>query len=218
MIMNKNLRIKVVSIWFFMLIGVVYPLPMVNQQDELGAEAQAVVNMQQSRQTSNNENEDNTMNKNNGLINTIANHNEKPKVVENNINYIVNNFANSSHVKEIIDKTKEIERHVFGSPRPHSSWREFVLLSICLVAILCVLYKLGEKVVAPRLFGYLSKKTFDTQKGIRSVSEQVDRNQDNSNYEEIENKLVDLNSRLAYLTRTINERWPKTTNLNGNKD
>jgi hypothetical protein len=61
------------------------------------------------------------VNKNNGLISTLVNHKEKLKLVDNKINYIVNNFANSSHVKEIVEKTKEIEKHVFGAPLPHSS-------------------------------------------------------------------------------------------------
>jgi hypothetical protein len=58
----------------------------------------------------------------------------------------VNNFANSSYVKEIIDKTKEIEKHAFGEPRPHSSWRELVLLLISIAALLIVFFKIGEKI------------------------------------------------------------------------
>jgi hypothetical protein len=66
-----------------MLIHAVYPIQVPNQQDELGSAAQAVVNMQQSRPMSINRNEDNTKNKNNGLINTTVDHKEKLKVVEN---------------------------------------------------------------------------------------------------------------------------------------
>ncbi len=33
--------------------------------------------------------------------------------------YVVNNFANSDHVKEMVERTKELESHVFGPPRPH---------------------------------------------------------------------------------------------------
>jgi hypothetical protein len=29
---------------------------------------------------------------------------------------IVNNFANSSHIREVIDKRKELEKYVFGGP------------------------------------------------------------------------------------------------------
>ncbi len=52
--------------------------------------------------------------KNQGLINTIVNHNNKIKSIENKFNFIINNYANSSHVKEIIEREKEIEKHVMG--------------------------------------------------------------------------------------------------------
>jgi galactitol-specific phosphotransferase system IIB component len=45
-------------------------------------------------------------NKNQGLINTIVNHNNKLKNIDNKYNFIVNNYANSSHVKEVIEKQK----------------------------------------------------------------------------------------------------------------
>jgi hypothetical protein len=42
-------------------------------------------------------------NYNQGLINTIVNHNSKIKNIENKFNYVVNNFANSNHVEEMIE-------------------------------------------------------------------------------------------------------------------
>jgi hypothetical protein len=60
-------------------------------------------------------------NTNQGLINTIINHNNKSKNVEHKVNFIVNNYANSSHVKEIVDKTRDLENHALGTPRPHTS-------------------------------------------------------------------------------------------------
>ena len=74
-------------------------------------------------------------NKNQGLINTIVNHNKKIKNIENRFNLHMNNYANSSHIKEIVDKTKEIEKHIFGAPSPHRSWRDFLLVIIILGAI-----------------------------------------------------------------------------------
>jgi hypothetical protein len=60
-------------------------------------------------------------NQNRGLINAIINHNNKIKDIENKFNLIVNNFANTSHIREVIDKTKELEKYVFDGPRPHQS-------------------------------------------------------------------------------------------------
>ena len=41
-------------------------------------------------------------NRNQGLINTIIDHNKKMKVFKNKINCVVNNYVNSSRVKEIV--------------------------------------------------------------------------------------------------------------------
>ncbi len=95
---------------------------------------------------SNAENDDHLQseNQNKGLINTIINHNNKIKNIENKFNLIVNNFANSSHVREVVDKTKELEKYVFGGPRPHQSWRKFILMVIIIGALLIISIKLGK--------------------------------------------------------------------------
>ena len=64
-----------------------------NDQGDLRKMVQALSKAPSRSQTVNNENEGNTHNKNNGIMNIIVNHDEKLKVVENKINYIVNNFA-----------------------------------------------------------------------------------------------------------------------------
>lgn len=89
-----------------------------------------------NRQRSNEEDNQRNENRNQGLINTIVNHNNKLKVFENRFNMVVNNFANTSHVKEVHERTKELEKHVFCAPQPHKSWREFMLLMIAVSALL----------------------------------------------------------------------------------
>jgi hypothetical protein len=160
------------------------------------------------------------MNKNNGLINTIVNHNEKLKVVENKINYIVNNFANSSHVKEVAEKTREIEKHIYGAPPPHASWRQLVLVLICLVAVLFALHQLVKKVVLPYLLEYINDKTLDKRKVIKSISEQVDNNNCNNGntYNMGWNlKWNELNSKVEQLVNKSNIRTPTTNNFTGDK-
>ena len=129
-------------------------------------------------------------NKNQGLINTIINHNKKIKNIENKYNYVINNFANSSHVKEIVHKTKELERHVFGPPRPHSSWREFLLLASIVGASVVLLIKLGKKYVGPWLVKYIQKKTSNNIRKIPSISERVQQTAYNKTGEAEEIKIM----------------------------
>jgi len=87
---------------------------------------QAALKAQRLREVGDNVNDDQLRNENRNqdLINTIVNHNRKTKHFENKINFIINNYTNSSYIKEIVEKTKELEQHFFGAPRPHRSWRE----------------------------------------------------------------------------------------------
>ena len=107
-------------------------------------------------------------NKNQGLINTIVNHNKKTKTIENKFNLIINNFANSTHVKEVVNKMKEIEKHVFGIPRPHSSWREFLLVAMVVGVIGVLLIKVVKKFIAPEIVKCISKRVID--KSLRPVT------------------------------------------------
>jgi hypothetical protein len=84
-------------------------------------------------------------NRNQGLINTIVNHNNKLKMFENKFNLVVNNFANSSHVKEVHERTNELERLVLGAPQPHKSWRELTLLAIVILVLLLGLIKITKR-------------------------------------------------------------------------
>jgi hypothetical protein len=114
-------------------------------------------------------------NKNQGLINTIVNHNKKIKYFDNKINFIVNNFANATHVKEFVEKTKELEQHISGGPRPHRSWREYLLMSIVIIAIIYILMKMATKYLAPWLFKSVHGKSNGIQNGVSTISGHVSR-------------------------------------------
>jgi hypothetical protein len=96
--------------------------------------------------------------KNQGLINTSVNHNNQIKNVDNKINFVINNFANSSHIKEIHEKTKELERHIVRASQSHKSWREFLLLVVVLVLFVGVFIRVLKKYCLPRIFKYLRMK------------------------------------------------------------
>ncbi|CAF3349325.1 unnamed protein product [Rotaria socialis] len=128
---------------------------------------------QSDSQSTGKEDQQQTNNKNQGLINTLVNHNNKIKNIENIYNFIVNNYANSSHVKEYIEKTKEIENHVFGAPRPHRSWREFLLSFISCCAIGGLLWKLWRKFVKPRFEKCVREINNGKQTSIPSISEHI---------------------------------------------
>ena len=81
------------------------------------------------KQRSNEEDNQLNENRNQGLINTILNHNNKLKMFENKFNLVVNNFANSSHVKEVHERTNELERLIIGAPQPKGKSADFCTLS-----------------------------------------------------------------------------------------
>jgi hypothetical protein len=122
---------------------------------------QSAFDTQRHREITGTENEDQLLNdnKNQGLINTIINHNNKIRNIENTFNIINNNYANSSHAKEIVEKTKELENHVFGALRPHSSWREFLLMTIIIGVILGILVKVGKKYGGAWLLRFIHEKS-----------------------------------------------------------
>lgn len=67
------------------------------------------------------------------------------KHFENKFNFIVNNYANSSHVREVLEKMKELEKLTIGALQPHRSWRELVLILFCIGAVLFGTIKMGRK-------------------------------------------------------------------------
>jgi hypothetical protein len=81
-----------------------------NNYSELERVFQSPLDSQRHREMTSTTSEDQLQkeNKNQKLIDTIVNHNNKIKNFENKFNFIINNYAHSSHVKEIVEKTKEL--------------------------------------------------------------------------------------------------------------
>lgn len=156
--------------------------------------------------------EQGNQNKNQGLINTIVNHNNQLKHIVNKFNYIVNNYANTSHVKEISDKTKYIEKLVTGPPQPHNSWRELLLLVLAGGALVIILNKICKKVVLPRLrkfiYNYHAITKTDSS-NINSISKYVQnkeqRNSSSSIIRTEEKALTqhEINTQLEKLNETV---------------
>jgi hypothetical protein len=200
--------------------GIVFTSSSPNHHEDLERTFQAAVDMQQRREASSAEKDDHIQNenKNQGLINTIVNHNNKLKTIENMFNFIVNNFANSSHVKEVIEKTKELEKHVFGAPRPHRSWREFVLFSMCIGVVLYVAIKIVKKYCVPRFIGYIRDKSCESPTVISTLSEYVERRNNNDKYTVVdlknlvEHQLKEQNEKLDFVSSKLNMGPPTTTN------
>ncbi|CAF1284094.1 unnamed protein product [Rotaria magnacalcarata] len=97
-------------------------------------------------QSTGKEDQQQTNNKNQVLINTLVNHN---------------------------NKIKNIENHVFGAPRPHRSWREFLLSFISCCAVGGLLWKLWRKFVRPRFKKCVREINNGKQTSIPSISEHI---------------------------------------------
>jgi hypothetical protein len=148
-----------------------------------------------------NEDQLHSENKNQGLINTIVNHNDKIKNIENKFNLIVNNYANSSHVKEIVEKTKVLENHVFGAPRPHSSWREFLLTVIMIGALSGILIAVGKFLVGPWLVKYIRRKSNESQSRVTTVREHLPQGEHDN--------ISTINELKTYLEQQLNQQNTK---------
>ena len=143
-------------------------------------------------------------NKNRGLINTIVNHSKKTKTIEKKFNLIINNFANSTHVKEVVNKMKEIEKHVFGTPRPHSSWREFLLVAIVVGVIGVLLIKVVKKFIAPEIVKCISKRITDKSSRPITISGNIPPNYHNNSKSRQEQK-SNLEQRIHDQCEKLNE-------------
>ena len=87
---------------------------------------------------------------------------------------MVNNYANSSHVKEVVEKSNQLEKVIVGAPRPHESWRDLVLFSIVLGATLFVVTKVGRKFLGPSwLVKYIQDKSMINMKILPSISGKI---------------------------------------------
>jgi hypothetical protein len=86
---------------------------------------------------------------------------------------LINNYANSSHIKEIVEKTRVLEHHVLGASRPLRSWRDIVLMVLIIVAISGIGFKLVGKYGGPWLIRYIRKKSGVDSSNVPTVSKQV---------------------------------------------
>ena len=154
--------------------------------------------------------------KNQGLINTLINHNNQLKKIDNKFNFIINNFANSSHVKEISEKTKELEMHIGGPPQPHRSWREFVLVTLVSIFLVGGSIWLIRKCCIPRVFKHVQEKLREKSLEVPTVSKQKQmegqKEKDSCNMVDlmnyIEQQLNKQNHQLELLARRLNEAQP----------
>jgi hypothetical protein len=184
-----------------------------HELSELDRALQMAMDVKKTREGSSAHDNDDSIhneNKNQGLINTIVNHNNKIKNIEHKFNLIINNYANSSHVKEVVEKTKEIEKHVFGAPRPHSSWREFLLVAIMFGMVVCVLIKVVKKYGGSWVVKVMSKKVEGMPRRLPSICELVpaNHNVNRSVVDEfklkLDQQLLDQNKKLENLMNVVN--------------
>lgn len=78
-----------------------------------------------------------------------------------------------------MEKIKEIENHIYGSPQPHKSWRELLLLLIAGSALVIILVQMYKKLALPRVKRFISENRHGDSARTRSISEQVDKRQQN---------------------------------------
>ena len=165
-----------------------------------------------NKQRSNEEDNQRNENRNQGLINTIVNHNNKLKMFENKYNLVVNNFANSSHVKEVHERTNELERLVLGAPQPHKSWREFMLLAIVFLALLLGLIKITKRYTIPRWLKWLNTEITNEHHGLSTISGQVTgRVEGGSNQDPrraFERHLAEQKEMLEHIIQSVNTASP----------
>jgi hypothetical protein len=127
---------------------------------------------------------------NHGLINTIVNHNNKLKIIENKFNLMVDNFANASQLKEVAEKHQDLEKHIFGTPRPHKSWREAVLLTMLSILIVLGGYSAGRICIGPWLIARMRKHVLGSTKEFTDVGARQSRRNKNEDRTLLELKVV----------------------------
>ena len=96
-------------------------------------------------------------NKNQGLINTIINQNNRLKHIENKFSFM------------------------FGAPQPHKSWREFTLLTLLIILFSLGIYKLAQKYIGPWLVQLILKHGRVERNGSIMLNERLTRKNDHVN-------------------------------------
>ena len=108
-------------------------------------------------------------------------------------------------MKEIVEKTKEIKKHVYGSPRPHKSWRELLMLLIAGSAVILLVVKMYKKFALPRVKHFIREIDRSNSTRTRSISEQVEmRHQKNGNKNKLDNNIMLTDSQLKDQVDQIN--------------
>jgi hypothetical protein len=131
---------------------------------------------------------------------------------------IINNFANASHVKEVMDKTNVLEQRVLGAPKPHRSWRDLVLVVILSSLSLGLLLFVLKRYVFPRFLKQLVSKVNAIDPSVQSISEQVSRDEkkvflsNNGTNITIQQLLQEQNEKVSALLNKL-EQNPNTTAL-----
>ena len=132
------------------------------------------------------------------MINTIVNHNNKIKNIENN-------FANCSHVREVFEKTKNLRNHVFGPPRPHNWWRELVLTVIVISGAIRTMITLGNKYLVPRAIKCIQRNLDVNTERVPTISENLPQVQ---HVKYVEVRSVDeIKIMLEHLFQEQNKTW-----------
>jgi hypothetical protein len=133
------------------------------------------------------------------------------KHIENKYNLIVNNYPNSSHVREVVEKTKELEKLVTRAPQPHRSWRKLVLVLICVGAVLFVTVKMGQKYASKWLSNWLNLESSEHGPRVSIVNEQVARRSVNDKMSVLDLKnlvdqhMIEHKQRMDFLLHKLND-------------
>ena len=99
---------------------------------------------------------------------------------------------------------KEIEKHVFGIPHPHSSWREFLLVAMVVGVIGVLLINMVKKFIAPEIVKCISKRITDKSPRPITISGNIPPNYHNNSKSRQEQK-SNLGQRIHDQCEKLNE-------------
>ena len=162
--------------------------------------------------------------KNQGLINSIVNDNNRLKHIEQKFNFITNNFVNLNLVNELTEKTNDIEKRIFGALCPHSSWRD-LLLSINIVGTAIFLsIKVGRKCFLPWMIKKINDQHSDEGGGVKkqlktsTISDDSTLNNHWEQNEWMRHCLVEQMKRIDHLINTLQSDSTTKSNLRSEEE
>jgi hypothetical protein len=106
--------------------------------------------------------------------------------------------------------------HIIGVPRPHRSWREFLIFFVGLGVLVGMIVSFVRKCFKLRIIGYMNKKSREHTMEIAPLSKQIDHHNDKDLHSFIELKNVmeqhinKQNYQLDIIFRKLNEIIPTT--------